>query len=127
MGIKLSTFCRQLSVGLFLTTLCSLVQADVDTALVYYGDADQEYSTPGQVSCAEIFVEIPEYQKILEKNLDTGSGEYWTLLRKANDRFQNAVRKTAKRHNLDLICEKGQLACVDYTDEVKAIVAEESS
>ena len=132
-----------LSVWLFIAAFCSLSQADVDTALVYYGDSEQDFYAPGEINCAEVFVQIPEYQKILQENLDTKSGKYWTLLRKANDKFQTAVRKTAKRHGLDLVCEKGLLSGderekirqnhedaeykFDYTEEVKALVSEKKS
>ena len=129
---------RVLGACLFAAVLCSLSYAEVDRGLVYYGDCDEDFLAPGEINCAEVFVEIPEYQKILQESLDTNSGKYWTLLRKANDRFQDAVRKIAKRHGLDLVCERGLLSDserevirekrgdqqykFDYTEEVKAIV-----
>ena len=124
-----------LGICLFAIVLCPLVRAKVDTGLVYYGDSEQDYYAPGEIDCAEIFVQIPEYRKILEENLDTKSGKYWTLLRKANDKFQVAVRKTAKNHGLDLICETGQVSeqvrktldkdyKMDYTEDVKKVVEE---
>ena len=103
------------------------VEYKINRAFIYYGDSETA-TCPAELRAGEVFVEIPEYQKILEENIDKQSGKYWTLLRKANARFQNAVRRIAKKEALDIIVEKGycEPSSKDITEPVIEIVRQEN-
>lgn len=77
----------------------------------------------GTVRSRTVFEAIPEYREIRRRDLDPNSAEYLLYMKKASDRFKEAVSRTVSRGGYDLIAEKGAITCTgaappDITEEV---------
>jgi hypothetical protein len=80
-----------------------LPRADAD---IYFGKTEGA-KKPAEVTAKTVFAEIPEYKRIQDKGLTKDDAEYWVLLRKANEKFNRAIRKVAEEAKFDVIAEKG--------------------
>lgn len=87
----------------------------VDAKKVYLGDPDA-FTSAATVSSKKVFLEIPEYQKIVDEGLDQNDARYWVLLKKANAKFRAALKRVAQDEGHDLVAEKG--AVVSDGDEL---------
>lgn len=88
---------------------------------IYFGKKDGA-KKPAELKATEVFNEIAEYKKIKEKGLTKDDAEYWTLLNKANEKFNKAVKKVAEEGKYDVVAEKDKIkfekAAVDITKKV---------
>lgn len=83
-----------------------------DSQQVYAGSLDR-FERPGEVDMAAVIAQSPEYERIQEKKIKRGTGEYWILLEKASQRALRAVTVFAKNSDYDLITANGYLASVN--------------
>ena len=99
---------------------------EVDKTKVYYGDPDN-FSTPAVITLLTVFENIPEYVDAKKKSED--DPEYYILLKKANEKFQKAVKKVATDEGYDLVGEVGTVKVKgkevpDVTDKVVKALSE---
>ncbi len=91
---------------------------------VYYGNYRQ-YKKAAEVNAKKVFMVIPAYKEIIEKDIDKDSALYLIKLAEANKAFLKAVSKYAKDNGYDLVCEEGILDnATSATDEVIKIIRE---
>lgn len=84
---------------------------------VYLGNP-RLFSRPCVVLADSIYREIAEYREILEKGLTDKDVRYHFLMRKASERFTEAVKQMARELDHDLVAEVG--ACKAARREVAA-------
>lgn len=104
----------------------SIPDAQVDPSRVYYGSTGG-FDKPAEVDSEAAIQATPEYQEILKKKLDSGTGKYWILISEATDRVHRAISDVGKVHEYDLITEKGYLGKLDppvSCDDITARVLE---
>jgi hypothetical protein len=73
---------------------------------VYLGNA-RLFSRPCVVSADTVYKQIPEYREICEKGLTDKDARYHFLMKKASEKFLEAVRQMAKEFDFDLVAEVG--------------------
>lgn len=90
-------------------------------AVLATGDTVTKVSV-ATVRATKIFEAIPEYQEIKRRDLDPNSAEYLLYLRKASDRFQDAIGRTVAKGRYELVAELGAISTktpvIDITAEV---------
>jgi len=103
-----------------LLTLSLLFAITADTD-IYFGKKEGA-KKPAELKATDVFNEIAEYKKIKEKGLTKDDAEYWTLLNKANEKFNRALKRVAEEEKYDVVAEKGKVkfetAPVDITKKV---------
>ncbi len=77
----------------------------------------------GIVRSLRVFESIPEYQEIKRRDLDPNSAEYLLYMKRASDKFKDAIARTAANGRYEIIAEAGAIATkdgpiVDLTDEI---------
>jgi hypothetical protein len=109
----------------------AIPDSQVDTSRVYYGST-AAFDNPAEVDIEAAVHSTPEYQEIVKKKIDSGTGKYWILISDATDRVHRAISEVGKVKDFDLIAEKGYLgkldppvACADITARVLEAVAAE--
>ena len=99
-------------------SLCFVLAADSD---IYFGKKEGA-KKPAELKATDVFNEIAEYKKIKEKGLTKDDAEYWTLLNKANEKFNRALKRVAEEEKYDVVAEKGKVKFetvpVDITKKV---------
>lgn len=80
----------------------------VDEDGIYYGEGKNPVS-PAVMVADDVWAEIPEYKRIVDEDLDEEDAEYHLLLKKASERFQQALEKVAKRDGYDMVGESGSI------------------
>src|SRR5262245_44424141 len=99
-------------------SLIFALAADTD---IYFGKKEGA-KKPAEVKATDVFNEIAEYKKIKEKGLTKDDAEYWTLLNKANEKFNRALKRVAEEDKYDVVAEKGKIKFdttpVDITKKV---------
>ena len=89
---------------------------------VYYGN-HRKFKRPAEVNAKKVFMVIPSYKEIIEKNIKKDSALYIAKLSKANKVFLKAMKKYAEANKFDLVCEEGALKKAhNATDDVIKIV-----
>lgn len=89
---------------------------------VYYGN-HRKFKRPAEVNAKKVFMAIPSYKEIVEKDIKKDSALYIAKLSKANKVFLKAVKKYAEANKFDLVCEEGALKKAhNATDDVVKIV-----
>lgn len=96
---------------------------DVDK--VYYGNP-RLFKKPAVISADRVYAQIPEYKEILDKGLTEKDPRYHFLMKKASERFNEAVKQMARDMDHDLVAETGTVKKVkeeaqeppDRTDDV---------
>lgn len=99
----------------------------VDAGGVYFGN-HRLFSKPGVVLADRVYRAIPEYREILDQGLTDKDVRYHFLMKKASERFGEAVKQAARDLDLDLVAEVGAVRAArngvaappDRTDEVVA-------
>lgn len=130
---------RRHSFGIFLFSVIipvvavaaqSIPDAQLDSSRVYYG-SHASFENPAEVDIDAAIQSTPEYQEIVKKKIDSGTGKYWILISEATDRVHRAISDVGKVKEYDLIAHKGYLgaleppvACVDITGRVLEVIAE---
>jgi hypothetical protein len=89
---------------------------------VYFGNY-QRYSKPAEVNAKKVFMVIPPYREIVEKNIEKDSALYIIKLGEANKIFSEVLSTYAKDNSFDLICEEGKVeGARNVTDDVVKII-----
>ena len=98
-----------------------LLLATASDSDIYYGKKEGA-KKPAEIKAKDVFNEIAEYKKIKEKGLTKDDAEYWTLLNKANEKFQKALKKVVEEDKYDCVAEMGKIKFdstpVDITKKV---------
>lgn len=100
-----------------------------DHSDVYLGNA-RLFKRPCHISADRVYRKIPEYQEILQKKLTDDDPKYHLLMKKASQRFTEAVKQMARDLDHDLVAEVGAIkkdkeeakSIPDRTDEVIRII-----
>lgn len=92
----------------------------VDADAVFYGRTTG-FKNPAEVDVDAVYSAIPEYQKLIEKDLEPDDAEYVLLMTKASRRFKKAVRASARALHHDLVA---RLGAVENADDVPDITQE---
>jgi 4-diphosphocytidyl-2C-methyl-D-erythritol kinase len=79
-----------------------------DCDKVYHGNP-RLFKKPCEISADEVYKHIPEYKQILDKGLTDKDVEYHFLMKKASQRFTDAVKQMARDLDYDLVAEKGTI------------------
>lgn len=95
----------------------SLIFTCLGDSDIYHGKKDGA-KKPAEVKAQDVFNEIDEYKKIKDKGLTKDDAEYWTLLNKANEKFNKALKKVIDAEKHDCVSEKGK---VTYDKGVTAV------
>lgn len=103
-----------------MTTLAALILFSLNGEKIYCGKLDGAKKV-AVIKAKSVFVEIPEYKKILEKGLTPDDPEYYTLLAAANRKFYDAVEKVARDDKYDCVAEEGSVE-VGGTDATQAVI-----
>lgn len=109
----------------FLFAILSLLAASARALSredVYYGNRKQ-YKKPAAIKAKKVFMAIPAYKEIIEKDIKEDSALYMKKLAEANRIFLDVLKEFAQDNGYDLICEEGALddAQVVTDDVVKAV------
>ena len=105
----------------------------VDPDGVYFGEGESP-KTPAVIVADTVWAEIPEYKKIVEEELTDEDPRYHLLLKKATERFEQALEKLARRDGYDMIAEQGaievkgdkQKEIPDETEDMVELVSRDS-
>lgn len=89
----------------------------VDADAVYYGRTTG-FKSPAEVDVDAVYAAIPEYRKLLEKELEPEDAEYVLLMTKASRRFKKAVRAAARALQHDLVARIGSVENVDDVPDI---------
>ncbi len=110
---------RAISTGLMILAFALSAFATPSTGVrvvkpkqVYLGDPEA-FTTAATVSGKKVFHAIPEYQQILDEGLDKNDAKYWVLLKKANVKFNAALKRAAEDQGFDLVAETGAIVAED--------------
>jgi len=102
--------------------LAPAASANLSREDVYYGDA-RRYTRPVEINAKKVFMAIPAYKEIIDKNIPEDSALYFSKLDEANKRFTKAVKTYAEANKCDLVCEEGRLeGAANVTDDVIKII-----
>ena len=80
----------------------------IDEAAIYYGDP-AEFKKPAVVDVDRVYMSIPEYKEIIDRDLDKTKPRYLMLMRAASKKFRTALKKAAKSKKYDLIGGLGSI------------------
>jgi len=93
---------------------------------VYYGNIRQ-YSKVAEVNAKKVFMVIPAYREIIDKNIEKDSALYIIKLNEANKVFREAIAEYAKDNNYDLVCEEGRAeGAKNITDDIVKAIKEKT-
>lgn len=102
----------------------SIPDGQLDTSRVFFG-TPTAFDKPAEVDIDAAIQSTPEYQEIVKKKIDSGTGKYWILISEATDRVHRAISEVGKDKEFDLIAQKGYLgtleppvACADITGQI---------
>lgn len=100
-----------------------------DEAKVYHGNS-RLFQRPAQIRSSEVYDQIPEYQEIVKKGLTDKDPRYHFLLRRASERFSEAVKAMARDASFDhdLVAESGAVTrsrkeAAEIPDRTSAVIA----
>jgi hypothetical protein len=80
----------------------------VEGGVVYLGNG-RLFSRPCVIQADLVYRQIAEYREILEKGLTDKDVRYHFLMKKASERFVEAVKRMARELNQDLVGELGAI------------------
>lgn len=93
---------------------------------VYHGKA-RRYQSPAEINARKVFMAIPAYREIIDKNIEKDSALYIIKLKEANEIFVKVLARYANEHGYDLVCEEGHVeGAVNITEEIVAIIGDAS-
>ncbi len=124
---------------LALLLLCSLAVAAstkpedprvkiLNSSQVYYPSVVKKgakFKKPAVLTTSTIFNSISEWQLIKKKGLTESDAEYHLLLRRANVKFNKALKKVQRNSSYDIMAEVGAIECTNCTpaDVTQDIIA----
>ena len=74
-----------------------------------------KFKKPAVLTTSTIFDSIPEWKEIKKKKLTEKDAEYHLLLKKANEKFDCALKTVQKNGSYDIIAEVGAISCKNCT------------
>lgn len=101
-----------LTAGIAVADGYSIPPDKLDATRVLAGSASS-FENPAEVNLDKVVRATPEYSKIKDSNIKRGTGEYWILLNKANERALRAVLEVHQDSEYDLVTAKGYLGELD--------------
>ncbi len=90
----------------------SIPKDQVDASQIYYG-SPSTFDNAAEVDIETVIAATPEYQEIVKKKIDQGTGKYWILQGQASNRALRAISDVAAEMDYDLIAEQGYLENLD--------------
>lgn len=90
----------------------SIPKDQVDAGQIYYG-SPSSFDNAAEVDIETVIAATPEYQEIVKKKIDQGTGKYWILQGQASNRALRAISDVAAEMDYDLIAEQGYLENLD--------------
>lgn len=79
-----------------------------DPGAIYLGNCRQ-FTKPCVVKADRVYRSISEYREILDKGLTDKDVQYHFLMKKASERFLEAVKRMAKDVSVDIVGEVGAI------------------
>jgi len=114
------SFLMSLVIVLSAVVTYKIPKAEIKPQRIYFGDAES-FSNPGEIDYQQVIRATPEYQEIIRKKIERGTGKYWILLSKASDRITHAIPALAKDKKMDMITAAGYLQSLEKSIPVKDI------
>ena len=84
------------------------VRYEIDEANLYLGDPS-DFTKPAVVDATAVYNKIPEYRKIVERDMDETNPRYLFLMRAASEKFLAALEAVSEGEGYDLIGEIGSI------------------
>jgi len=84
----------------------------VNAQKVFYGQA-AGFEKPGDVDYERIIKSTPEYQEVVRKKIEPGTGRYWILLSQASDRAVRVISEVGQQSGYDFIAAQGYLGSLE--------------
>lgn len=81
----------------------------IDEAAIYYGDPS-DFKKPAVVDVDRVYMSIPEYKEVIDRDLDRSKPRYHMLMKAASKKFRVALKKAAKAKKYDLIGGLGSIS-----------------
>lgn len=100
----------------------SIPDGQIDKSRILYGSA-AEFDYPAEVDMDTAMQATPEYQEIIKKKIENGTGKYWILVSEGSDRVHRAIADVGRATEYDLIAEKGYLGKLDPPVDCEDITA----
>ena len=79
-----------------------------DPGAVYFGNC-RLFTKPCVVKADKVYRSIAEYREILDKGLTDKDVQYHFLMKKASERFLDAVKRMARDASVDIVGEVGAI------------------
>ena len=100
----------------------SIPDAQIDKSRIYFG-SPSGFDNPAEVDMDSALQATPEFQEIVKKKVDHGTGKYWILVSDASNRVHRAIADVGRATEYDLIVEKGYLDKLDPPVDCEDITA----
>jgi len=84
-------------------------KAEMPDDKIYYGFFAEKITNPRCINLGELLASTPEYQEIKRKKIESGTGKYWILLSRANDRTQKQIKDYTADAELAFLCDRETL------------------
>lgn len=83
-------------------------EVTIDEGAIYYGNSS-DFSKPAVVDVDKVYLKIPEYKEIRDRDMDSSDPRYLMLMKAASDKFLSAVESVAEDTGYDLIGGLGSI------------------
>ncbi len=100
-----------------------------DESKVYHGNP-RLFQRPAEIRSSDVYAQIPEYQEIVRKGLTDKDPRYHFLMKRASERFCEAVKAMARdaANDHDLVAESGAVTRVrkeaaEVPDRTDAVIS----
>jgi len=97
---------------------------EVDKRYVYFGSISQdqkEYSSFGSVNLDDVVTATPEYEDLVKKSLEKGTGRYWIKLAEASDKAIRAIISYGTDQGMSFIVDADYLSTFDIRQDDKPV------
>lgn len=98
----------------------------IDSTMIYWGNPGS-FEKAAAADFESILHATPEFEEILEKRVERGSGKYWILYGRAHDRVIKALSDVGRSTEYDLVGELSYMARLDPPvpfDDITSLVVE---
>ncbi len=100
----------------------SIPDTQIDKTRILFG-TPAGFEKAAEVDMDAALQATPEFQEIVKKKVDHGTGKYWILVSEASDRVHRAIGDVGRATEYDLIAEKGYLGKLDPPVDCEDITA----
>jgi hypothetical protein len=84
----------------------------VNPQKVFFGKANA-FDKPGNVNYEKVIKATPEYEEVVKKKVQPGTGRYWILLSQASDRAVRVISEVGQESGYDFIAAQGYLGSLE--------------